>query len=88
MPCTCLVVLDGRPLPGATVTFKLEPFLDEKMPAATGITDIEGKTKIVAAPESIPEKLRGTQLVPPGLYKVLITHPQRPYRAAITRKPS
>lgn len=77
LPYTCAVTLDGRPLAGANVELKLEKCLGQASFSATGQTSFDGVTAISIAPESIPEQLRSTPLVPAGLYKVVITHPQR-----------
>jgi hypothetical protein len=66
MSITCDVILDGKPLSDATVTFVPEEFLGDEIQAARGVTDARG-----SAAMSIPD------LFPPGvacgLYRVEIS---------------
>lgn len=59
---TCTVTLDGRPLPGATVTFEPEPWLGDEMKEAFGETNAMGMTGL-----SIPKENRVPADAPPGL---------------------
>ena len=69
---TCLVKLNGRPLPEATVTFEPEPFLGGEIQTAIGTTNYHG----VAMP-TIPKEKRPMSDMPPGIqlgfYKVRIS---------------
>ena len=73
------VTLDGRPLPEATVTFVPEPFLGEGPKPATGVTDVNGATKVSVANEHLPEQLQQARLrgLYGGIYRIEVTHPQR-----------
>jgi len=75
-PLNCVVLLNGRPLSGAKVELEPEPFFAGALESASGVTGFDGIAAVSAAPESIPEKLRGMPLVQLGLYKVRITHPK------------
>ena len=54
--------MDGRPLAGATVTFDPEPFLEDAIAPAVGMTTMAGST----AP-SIPKEQRASPDLPPGI---------------------
>lgn len=71
----CLVTLDGRPLPGATVVFDPEPFLGNAIKPATGATDGRGMATLAVAQEDLKSSERGLHAVYVGVYKVRITHP-------------
>lgn len=75
------VRLDGKPLPNAKVSLTPAPFLGDELHAATAITDADGKGMAGIAPEHVPDHLRTTRLVEPGLYRVSITHEGRPVPA-------
>jgi hypothetical protein len=72
----CEVRLNGRPLPGATVTFVPEPFLEGVIPKASGVTDAMGMTEISCDPEDLPAALKSMRAIKPGVYRVEVTHPQ------------
>ncbi len=63
---SCVVLRNGQPLSGATVTFEPEEILKDVLKPATGITDGQGRTGLTK--EGAP----GIQV---GLYRVLITLP-------------
>ena len=70
----CLITLDGRPLPGATVTFEPEPFLGEHVKTATGQTNQFGDAAPTVADADKPDpSLPGG--VHFGFYTVRITKP-------------
>ena len=74
MTFSCDVLLDGRPLEGATVTFEPEAFLGDAIQAAVGTTALGGRAR-----PKIPKENRPSPDSPPGvqagLYKVKITLP-------------
>ena len=76
---TVEVKLDGRTLPGAEVKFVPESFLGEGPKAASGITDVNGVTKVSVATEHLPEALQKARVrgLYGGLYRIEVTHPQR-----------
>lgn len=70
----CLVTLDGRPLPGATVTFEPEPFLGEHVKPAAGQTNQFGDAAPTVADADKPDPtLPGG--VHFGFYTVRISKP-------------
>jgi hypothetical protein len=62
----CHVVLDGRPLEGATVTYVPEKFMGSSIKSATGVSDSRGIVPLVAEGEKLP----GVQ---PGFYRVQVS---------------
>jgi hypothetical protein len=74
-----IVVLDGQPLDGATVTFVPEPYLGENVKPATGITGPTGLVRMSHAEEDLPKSANGRAIpgVKGGTFKVQITHPSR-----------
>jgi hypothetical protein len=75
-PFGCRVLLDGRPLVGATVRFVPEAFLGGTTKLASGVTDQQGIARVQVAQEELPSKLKGIRGIQPGIFKVEITHPQ------------
>jgi len=73
----CMVTLDGRPLTGATVRFRPVAMFGDELQPAEGVTDEQGAARPSVTDENLPEDLKGTALMAPGLYHVEITHPQR-----------
>lgn len=70
----CLVTQDGRPLPGATVTFEPEPFLGEHVKTATGQTNQFGDAAPTVSDADKPDpSLPGG--VHFGFYTVRISKP-------------
>jgi hypothetical protein len=72
----CAVTLNGRPLQGATVKFRPVEMLGSSVKPAQGVTDQSGIARMALADNDLPDDLKGTALVHPGLYHVEITHPQ------------
>ena len=72
MSVRCAVVMKGRPLVGAIVTYDPEPYLADYIATATGTTDEFGYASM-----SIPKESRPTPDAPPGvrfgLYRVRIS---------------
>ena len=60
--CTCRVMLDGKPLQGATVTFEPDPCLNGAVQTAVGTT-----TELGTAGMEIPKENRVPPNAPPGL---------------------
>src|SRR5262249_11288266 len=58
----CRVLLDGRPLQGATVTYVPEKFMGSSIKSASGVSDDRGGVILTAEGEKLP----GVQ---PGLYR-------------------
>ncbi|QDU31298.1 hypothetical protein ETAA8_64510 [Anatilimnocola aggregata] len=75
MPFYCRASLNGQPLAGATVTLRPEPFLQDSLLVASGMTDDKGRSQPAIADDLLPAADRGLQAVQPGLYRVEITHP-------------
>ncbi|HLJ92310.1 MAG TPA: EF-hand domain-containing protein [Gemmataceae bacterium] len=65
-PVGCRVLLDGRPLEGATVTYVPEKFMGSSIRPASGVTDARGGAALTAEGEKVP----GAQ---PGFYRVQIS---------------
>lgn len=72
MSLNCKVTRRGRPLEGATVTFVPEEFLGDQMPTATGVTGAGGWA-VISVPLD-PDKPNDPPGLPPGLYRVQVTH--------------
>jgi hypothetical protein len=68
------VTLAGRPLAGATVKVTPAEFFEGALPPAEGVTDEQGLAHPTIGDENLPEKLKGSALMYPGLYAVEITH--------------
>jgi hypothetical protein len=62
----CRLLLDGRPLQGATVTYVPEKFMGASLKPATGVSDARGEVTLIAAGEKLP----GAQL---GFYRVQVS---------------
>lgn len=58
----CTVTLDGRPLSGATITFKPAAYLGDGLPEAFGATTLNGMANL-----SVPKEKRVPADAPPGL---------------------
>lgn len=73
------LMLDGRPLPGATITFEPEVYMTDWVKPASAVTDRAGLAKIAVASDDLPPELkaRGREIpgVYVGAYKVRIDHP-------------
>ena len=72
---TCTVLLDKKPLPGATVRFLPESFLGGTVASASGETGKSGNASIVITGENVPAGIEGVRAMQLGYYKVEITHP-------------
>ena len=70
----CQIIQGGRPLAGAKVRFVPEPFLKEALPEAEGTTDGQGQLTPAVADDKLPETLKGTHSVRPGVYRVEVEH--------------
>lgn len=73
------VLLDRRPLSGATVRFVPEPYLGEEPKIGTGKTDASGHAKVSVAVEHIPEDLKIARMrgMFGGTYRIEVTHPDK-----------
>lgn len=70
------IQLDGRPLAGAKVEMIPVSFLGGAIKPAHGVANKVGIGKLRLAPEDrLPNTPPNMPLVPPGLYRVEITHP-------------
>lgn len=71
-PVRCVVLLDGRPLAGATVTYDPAEFLPESVKPAFGETDEFGEARMSLRPDDLPgpNAPRGVQL---GWYRVRVS---------------
>jgi hypothetical protein len=72
----CVVTLNGRPVQGATVKFRPVEMLGSSVKPAQGVTDQSGIARMALGDDNLPDDLKGTALMHPGLYHVEITHPQ------------
>jgi hypothetical protein len=68
MTVSCRVTRNGRPFPGATVTFVPEKFLGPEVQTATGKTDPQGNAML-----SIPTEGRQAPGMGLGFFRVVIT---------------
>ena len=71
----CTVLLSGRPLRGAVVTFRPVEMLQSSIKPAQGTTNDSGVARMTLSAEDLPADLHGARLVQPGLYHVEIVHP-------------
>lgn len=76
MSVTCSVVMNGRPLADAAVTFVPEPFLGDVLKPAHGKTDHNGGAELSLPSDDLPENYRELRVMPPGLYQVRVSHPK------------
>jgi hypothetical protein len=74
-----VVMLDGRPLEGATVTLVPEAYLGDAVKPATGVTALNGLTRMTHADEDLPKSANGRPIpgVKGGTFKIQITHASR-----------
>jgi hypothetical protein len=74
-----VVMLDGRPLEGATVTLVPESYLGDGVKPATGVTALNGLTRMSHADEDLPKSANGRPIpgVKGGTFKIQITHASR-----------
>jgi hypothetical protein len=72
VPVRCLVLLDGEPLTGASVTYEPAEFLPEAVKPAFGATDELGEARMSLRPEDRPDPNApsGVQL---GWYRVRVS---------------
>lgn len=76
VPCSFVVKLDGKPLTDAEVTLEPESFLSASLQSCVGKTDATGRVSPNKLPSDSDSELDGLTGVPPGLYKLRITHPK------------
>ncbi|TWT33724.1 EF hand [Posidoniimonas corsicana] len=80
------VLMDGRPLAGAEVTFEPEVFMTSWAKPATATTDSSGMAKISVSADDLPAALKGRgdgiRGVCVGAYRVKVTHPSKKIPAA------
>jgi hypothetical protein len=76
-PLNVVVLVDGRPLPNASLEFVPEPYLGPNVKRATGITDDGGMASLAVAVEDMPPELADLPIdgVMGGTFKVRVTHP-------------
>lgn len=72
----CQVVLDGRPLAGATVKFIPETFLGDNVLPASDTTNKYGIANLSIAKEHLRADLKNHSVIHCGVYKIEITHPE------------
>jgi hypothetical protein len=71
MPVRCRVMLDGTPLPDATVVFEPEPFLGTNVPSASGTTSSTGIAGMTMPADRLADaKFPGVAC---GWYKIRVT---------------
>lgn len=74
-----VVLLEGKPLESANVTFVPEPYLGEGPKIASGVTDRHGTTKVSIDTSTLPESLQELRVkgIYGGTYKIEVTHPSK-----------
>jgi hypothetical protein len=72
----CQVLQGGRPLAGAKVRLAPESFLEDALPPAEGTTDSQGRVTPTVADDRVPESLKGSHVMQPGIYRVEVEHPR------------
>ena len=75
VPVRCFVMLDGKPLVGAVVQYVPEEFLQAGLPTASGKTDQQGTARPSVSPDLSSEQMKKVGGMPPGIYRIEITHP-------------
>ena len=73
----CVVLVKGRPLPGAKVVLRPVAFLEGSLQVAEATTDQAGTARPSVGDAHLPANLQGSPLMQPGLYHVEITHPEQ-----------
>ncbi|MEM8680687.1 MAG: hypothetical protein AAGF97_15165, partial [Planctomycetota bacterium] len=71
------VLLNGKPLAGATVNFEPAFQFEGQIKPASGVTDDFGVAVIAIADEDLPKVQHGLKGVHTGTYLVRITHPDK-----------
>lgn len=76
-PLNVVVVVDGRPLPDASLEFVPESYLGPNVKRASGTTDSSGMASLAVAVEDMPPALAHLPIdgVMGGTFKVRVTHP-------------
>ena len=74
-PFDCVVLLDGKPLANATVQLKPCNIHGELSIVGQGTTDAKGRASVALPADQVPAELENSQGLPPGVYRVEITHP-------------
>ncbi len=75
-PFDCVVLLDGKPLANATVQLKPCNIHGELNIVGQGTTDSKGRAFVALPADQVPGELQNSQGMPPGVYRVEITHPK------------
>lgn len=76
VPCSFVVKLDGKPLTDADVALEPESFLSSTLQPCVGKTDATGRVSPNKVTTDNDPDLAGLTGVPPGLYKLKVTHPK------------
>lgn len=76
VPCSFVVKLDGKPLTDADITLEPESFLSSTLQPCVGKTDATGRVSPNKVASGSDPDLAGLTGVPPGLYKLKVTHPK------------
>jgi hypothetical protein len=76
VPCSFVVKLDGKPLSDAEVSLEPEDFLGSTLKRCSGKTDSTGRVSPSQIATAEDDDTAGLTGVPPGLYKIRITHPK------------
>jgi len=71
----CQILKGGRPLAGAKVRFVPEPFFGDALQTAAGTTDSQGRVHPAVDEQFHPDKLKGRNIMQPGVYRVDVEHP-------------
>lgn len=72
-----IVLMGGKPLQGAEITFVPESYLGDGPKTAKGTTNQQGFTKVSVAREDLPPDLHSTRIrgIYGGTYRIEVTHP-------------
>ncbi len=76
VPMSVNVLLNKRPLSGATVRFVPESYYGGAIKAAVGTTASSGAARMAVPAEDLPENQQNLKAIQFGTYRVEITHPQ------------
>lgn len=76
VPCSFVVKLDGKPLANAEVKLEPESFFASSLPLCGGKTDAGGRVSPSKTETANNDQSNGLTGVPPGLYKLKISHPK------------
>ena len=83
-PFQCTIMLDGKPLEGATVKFIPEAFLGPAVKGGSGKTSGRGTVRVRMSEADLPGDLKGVSGMQLGLFRVVVTHPTKTIASEFT----